>query len=295
MSKYTWISIIGFIVVAGLWIGSYFLIDCYSSNIGEAGSIGDRFGAVNALFTGLAFGGLIITLLMQRDDLKIQMKLLKQQQEEMQTTNTELAGQKAQFELQNKTLAKQQFDNTFFQLLNQVNHVSEKNGHISKELYRILNRELTYSTRTDPNGTVFVNNSPILMHARRTQDEITIENDKHVYNKFSNTNHSLGLYFRILYGLIKYIHTSNLTLQEQYQYASFVRSQLSEDILLLLFYNCVLGCGEVKFKPLVEKYALLKNIPKNMIAQKIHLDWISNDAFDRNGRYEKGTTKQTTP
>lgn len=36
------------------------------------GQVGDSFGAVNALFSGLAFGGIIITLIMQKEELKLQ-------------------------------------------------------------------------------------------------------------------------------------------------------------------------------------------------------------------------------
>lgn len=36
------------------------------------GTFGDSFGVVNALFTGLTFSGLIITLLQQREEIKIQ-------------------------------------------------------------------------------------------------------------------------------------------------------------------------------------------------------------------------------
>ena len=37
-----------------------------------AGQIGDMFGAVNSLFAGLAFAGLIFTMLMQKDELSLQ-------------------------------------------------------------------------------------------------------------------------------------------------------------------------------------------------------------------------------
>lgn len=36
------------------------------------GTFGDQFGAVNALFSGLAFTGLIYTIILQRRDLKLQ-------------------------------------------------------------------------------------------------------------------------------------------------------------------------------------------------------------------------------
>lgn len=51
-----------------LWLLSYIVISVFFSGPGNAGEVGDSFGAVNALFSGLAFAGLIVTLLLQLED-----------------------------------------------------------------------------------------------------------------------------------------------------------------------------------------------------------------------------------
>lgn len=43
----------------------------------DAGAIGDAFGGVNALFSGLAFAGLVVTLFLQRQELELQRKELR--------------------------------------------------------------------------------------------------------------------------------------------------------------------------------------------------------------------------
>lgn len=43
-------------------------------SIEKAGQFGDSFGVVTCLFSGLAFSGVLITLLLQRDELKLQRK-----------------------------------------------------------------------------------------------------------------------------------------------------------------------------------------------------------------------------
>lgn len=43
---------------------------------GEAGALGDTFGAVNAIFSGLAFAGVILAISLQHDELKLQRKEL---------------------------------------------------------------------------------------------------------------------------------------------------------------------------------------------------------------------------
>jgi uncharacterized membrane-anchored protein YhcB (DUF1043 family) len=70
----------------------------------------DIFNAITALFSGLAFAGLIYTLYQQHVELTLQRK-------ELEDTRKELEGQKIQLELQNKHFAQQNFETTFFNML----------------------------------------------------------------------------------------------------------------------------------------------------------------------------------
>lgn len=54
-----------------------------------SGTFGDSYGALNALFSGLAFAGLIITILIQKKELKNQRKELRLQRAEMIDTRKE--------------------------------------------------------------------------------------------------------------------------------------------------------------------------------------------------------------
>jgi len=58
------------------------------------GTFGDQFGAVNALFSGLAFAGLIYTIILQRRDLKLQRNDLRLQREELALTRKEMEEQR---------------------------------------------------------------------------------------------------------------------------------------------------------------------------------------------------------
>lgn len=89
----------------------------------ERGTFGDQFGAVNALFSGLAFAGLIYTIILQRHDLKLQRRDLRLQREELALTRKEMEEQTAEFEKQNETLKIQRFENTFFNMMSQFQEV----------------------------------------------------------------------------------------------------------------------------------------------------------------------------
>jgi hypothetical protein len=77
-------------------------------------------------------------------------------------------------------------------------------------------------------------------------------------------------YFRHLYRIFKYIDESTLIDDsEKYDYTCIVRAQLSENELLMLFYNAlnINEKGEYKFKILIEKYAIFNNLRENMLAR----------------------------
>lgn len=57
------------------------------------GQFGDLFGSVNSLFSGLAFAGLIYTILLQGHELSLQREELRLQREEMARSREQLAEQ----------------------------------------------------------------------------------------------------------------------------------------------------------------------------------------------------------
>ena len=98
-------SILITILIIGLWIATYFLLKDQE----KRGTLGDMFGVTNALFSGLALGGIIFTILLQK-------KELGYQRDELRETRKE-------FVIQNKTLKNQRFENTFFNLLSIHNSI----------------------------------------------------------------------------------------------------------------------------------------------------------------------------
>lgn len=100
-SKYTFgrfIWIMGYVFAAWLISGVsiYFFIGSWD----DPGTFGDMFGAINALFSGLAFAGIIFTILLQREELKLQRK-------ELELTRTELTRTASAQEASQEELSKQ--------------------------------------------------------------------------------------------------------------------------------------------------------------------------------------------
>ena len=88
------------LLVVALWSltlwGGHTFFDSWPTR----GQFGDLFGSVNALFSGLAFAGLVYVILLQREDLALQRDELRLQRNEMAASREQLAAQaKAQVAL----------------------------------------------------------------------------------------------------------------------------------------------------------------------------------------------------
>jgi Putative phage abortive infection protein len=227
------------------------------------GPIGDMFGVVNALFSGLAFSGLIFAIFLQREELRLQREELKLQRLETAATREEIKGQKEQAIAQNATLAQQTFDNTFFQLLRLHNDIVS-----SIDLYNPRNK---HDTRGRDCFKVFYERLVQRWNEKRTEDQFSSELDRiqRTYKHFYvGVEAELGHYFRSLYNIVKFVDISSTS--DKKIYTNLVRAQLSSYELAMLFYNCLSELGYEKFRPLVQKYSLLKMVPTHELLNSEH-------------------------
>ena len=107
-----WWIILILIVVVSLWLLTPFIIKgVIYSEIDKAGQFGDMFGAINALFSGLALIGVIVAIFLQR--------------RELDYTRMEMVNQTTTFN-------RQRFQDSFFQLLKiQTNFVQNSEEYIT--------------------------------------------------------------------------------------------------------------------------------------------------------------------
>ncbi len=75
------ISVLTILFVLGLWVLNFILLKDQSNDSKEA--FGGMFGPINALFSGLAFSGVIITIILQSKELALQRLELKDTREEL--------------------------------------------------------------------------------------------------------------------------------------------------------------------------------------------------------------------
>lgn len=93
----------------------------------------------------------------------------------------------------------------------------------------------------------------------------TRERAVRAYDRFHKKHqHEVGHYFRNFYRILKLVDKSDVDVTEKRNYAGILRAQLSSYELLLMFYSTVHPKGE-KLKPLVEKYAMFKNLEMRLL------------------------------
>lgn len=92
----------------------------------QAGQIGDSFGVATSIFTLITLIGLLVTIAIQREDLKIAREAFKKQGEELELTREQIKISNSEFEQQNLTLRNQRFESTFFNMLQRHDLIAER-------------------------------------------------------------------------------------------------------------------------------------------------------------------------
>ncbi|MFA6138610.1 MAG: putative phage abortive infection protein [Sulfurimonas sp.] len=258
----SWILIGGVIITVLLYAGLLIYLTWPISNlsISNSGVFGDSFGLLTSLFSGLAFAGLIITIVMQRDELALQ-------RQELSLTREEFRAQKLEMKAQNKTLKIQRFENTFFKMLELLeacrNDISYKGHQQASKEGRDAIKSL-YEVFVDYYLCMWVTENFDAKKIFKNQC-ITEKGVIEEYNNFyTEHGEELGQYYRTLYNILKLVDSSEF-IDEKSVYTNLVRAQLSRYELSLLFYNSLSDYGREKMTPLVKEYKILKHLEKNTL------------------------------
>ncbi len=277
-----WLLILLSAGVLGLFAFSWWWLATTIGNPERQGQFGDQFGAVNALFSGLAFAGLIFTIILQKKELAFQ-------REELSDTRQELSGQKLQMIQQNKTLRIQRFENTFFhmmelqqQIVNDLFAKEYENKTVQEEsssgvTYRGVVVEHDFQGRnlfshkfaSSIHETYDSDNRKVKVYGMGGVIAVSGISQYELYNTPTLFDH----YFRHLYTILKFIDKEDIpetnkrvfSDEDLYGYAKILRATLSRYELVWLYYNGLSGYGNKKLKPLLEKYCMLKNLREELL------------------------------
>jgi hypothetical protein len=109
-----------------------------------------------------------------------------------------------------------------------------------------------------------------------------------IYDKiYYELSTDFGHYFRNVYRIIKMVDEKKFSedfredFKVKYAYTSIVRAQLSDDEIVWLFFNCLSNKGSEKFKPLLEKYSILKIINEDDETYSFYSKFYEKSAFKK--------------
>lgn len=245
-----------------------------NNKIDILGQMGDSYGVFNALFSGFAFIGVLVTLYFQSCDNKKRTvveqyyQMLDVQQKVIDEINVAQVrkvkqgesiivakGRKAfaEFKIQMKYLQKA------------IKEVSEKNGF---EFSEIDIADIAYAVFFYGSSKTW---KPLMMEylkdypeTERLVDSIIsrLDSDKRFILYRPNHNY-LSVYFRNMYNAIKLIDNCKLiSSEEKKDYVKILRAQLSNAELYILFFNIISRFGKKWIEnDYVTKYQLIQNLP----------------------------------
>jgi hypothetical protein len=241
-----------FIAFAGVQVAT---LSGIGSSLAARGQFGDAFGLLSALFNGLAFAGLIITITLQSRELRLQ-------RFELSATREEMRGQKEQLEYQSFALAKQNFEGTFFRLLQMID---ERASALPDPMPGDLSRR---------GRTGFIRHLEQLQRVQQgALSDPTIRRDRAegVYAAwFRSAAPELSSYFQLLVEITQFVDTTQVGVDKA-RYLSLVRAALSPAERSLLYYHSLLGPIGADFARVMHKYGL-HNSP-DLLVPDGHREW----------------------
>lgn len=262
-SKIAWI-----LVILGILAGAVVLVDKFVlKKFIEHSWLMGLVALSSWILAALLF--IYTTFLGQKQQILVTQIETKFNEIELKTTSIEHEVLKHRFNQLHDSIRLERFESTFFQLLSVHNVIVN-----SMDIMKITDNEPVIAKGRDCFAALF---QQFLQKARFVYDSDHHKIMKH-YEEFYHENQAdLGHYFGNLYHMIKYVDNSEA--EDKKKYTNFIRAQLSGYELALLFYNCISKQGSETLKPLVEKYELLKNLPKNLVIEQAQMKLFKQTAF----------------
>lgn len=228
------------------------------------GTFGDMFGGLNALFSGLAFAGVIIAIVLQTKELELQ-------RQELEETRAEIRGQKEQLEAQAATMKKQAFETAFFRLLQNLGNI------------------VGVTTLNTPTGNDYSSHHAFEMfftyvvpdyYAQNTSPENSIEDNAR--NAFLKINDVVRFPFDpaldMIASLLIIIDSEDSIKKEVY--FNLVMSSLTDYEKTMLFYFGV-SYGPADVKTIIEKNHLMRDLKIETLINTDDFELYDKNAYKR--------------
>lgn len=247
-------------------------------SIERFGQFGDFIGGtLNPTFAFLSFMAILWTL-------KIQIKALNTSQKELELSREELAKSSTALTEQSKSLKIQNFETTFFNMINLHNEIVKninfqtnlefKFTSEEKSIYNYKKTRLSFSITSKE----IKNGREAIQIIGEKIDNFYLSTYSRIFSNIYDLCHEnlqlyIGHYFGNIYQILKFISLNkDINDKEKRKYSNLFRAQFSSIELKLLFYHCTGKIGSTKFKNYIEEFKFFEHLviePNNKIFQSI--------------------------
>ncbi|WP_192798592.1 putative phage abortive infection protein [Brucella anthropi] len=228
-------------------------------------------GTLNPILTFLSFFGVLVSIYLQRLDLSLSRRELERSADAL--------------EKQIDSIEAQNFESAFFQMLNThsaiVNAIDlqDKGSGIEtrgRDCFRV------FYTRFNK---IFRENLSKATNKHSSESIIKLS----YFNFWKEHQLELGHYYRFLYNVFRFMDENKAS---KPYHAKLLRAQLSDQELLLLFYNCISENGR-NFVVYAEKYALFDNLPTVRLLDMSHAGMLNSAAFGNNPMHDSKSIRSS--
>lgn len=242
------IIFIAFIAMLTILIFGYFYFSKHSlswlsGEVEELGQMGDFFGGtLNPILAFLSFCLLLITI-------KLQSKELKNSRKELSKSSKALKKQSKSLKLQN-------FENTFFKMLDLHNKtVNElKFTKMKFIFYDFEEDSILYDDRERTESTALNAISDLCNDLKNISDKYYQIPFNKIYDSYyKNYKSILNKYLYTVEQIFTHIYSYPLSDNEKIKYANIYKAQFSQGELKLLFYSCVSNHNMFNLKKYIEE------------------------------------------
>lgn len=242
------------VIVAGFLLLINLLLITFTD---RGGVFGDFLGGVlNPILTFFTLFGLIVTIIIQRQELRLARNEYEKTADALSTSTIETTFFNI-IDLHHNIVDNLKVD------LEELSDKTEAQKVIKGITSSILKAQIGANIES---RSLKVQGRPVFeeilnyLSIEAKSPEESLERYRYIQN-----NHILGHYFRNLYQALKVIHNydeEKLQLREKRKYTSILRAQLSTKELALLFMNCIEGVADSgQFKNLLIEFQMLEHLP----------------------------------
>lgn len=267
----------------------------------EYGTLGDTYGVLNTLFTGLAFGGLIISIVLQMLELRATRKELAEQkdaligQQKEFSAQTEILNRQIDIVKKQKKIAKNQSIIAKNQLVEskKKNFIDQFNALMEEKRFKIQNLSIPHETLMDKSilGVNVFGEYAKQFRIIRKVDSENLDNKffkeqwgMFIRNKYNEYDYSIFSYLRLCRFLFEFVENNDIyTDEEKNIYFNIIKVSISTEEKAVWMW---VGIFRKNIRKICNNFSILDGYYADSM-ESIGVHFFDRKAFGNSSKWDK--------